>query len=438
MTDSLPEFQTQQNLLFVDDEPNILAALKRLFRSQGYQIFTAESGAQGLEIIAQHKIDLVISDMRMPEMNGAQFLEKVRMASPDTVRILLTGFADISSTVDAINKGQIYRYISKPWEDNDISISVRYALEQKQMALEKIRLEALIRKQNEELKDLNSNLEAKVKSRTEELRQAMGFLEVAHDKLKKSFFTSISIFSNLMELRETSMAGHSRRVADLARRLALRIGMSDTEAQEVMIAGLLHDIGKIGFPDYLLNKSFNTLSSEEREAVVKHPVVGQNALMSLEQLNGAAILIRSHHERFDGLGYPDGLAGLAIPLGARVLMIANEYESVQLGHLLASRMSAQEAQHFIQQGRGTRYDPQIVDAFIAHMSARDDQVKDRELAIRSNQLKRGMILSRDLVSRGGWVLLAKEYEMTDALIEQLQKYEKSDGHTLTIYIRLKG
>jgi len=266
----------------------------------------------------------------------------------------------------------------------------------------------------------------------------MGFLETAHDKLKKSFFTSISIFSNLMELRETSMAGHSRRVADLAHRLALRVGMSDTQAQEVMIAGLLHDIGKIGFPDYLLNKPFNALNSEERDIVVKHPIVGQNALMSLEQLNGAAILIRSHHERFDGQGYPDGIVGLAIPLGARVLMVANDYESAQLGHLLASRMSTQEAQHFIQQGRGTRYDPEVVDAFIALMSARDDQVKNKELAIRSDQLKRGMILSRDLVARGGWVLLAKDYEMTDALIVQLQKYEKSDGHKLTIYIRLKG
>jgi len=441
MTDNLTiesdELQSQQTVLFVDDEPNILSALKRLFRPQGYQIFTAESGAAGLEIISQNKIDLVISDMRMPEMNGAQFLEKVRIASPDSIRILLTGFADISSTVDAINKGQIYRYISKPWEDNDITTSVRHALEQKQLALEKIRLEALTKKQNEELKDLNANLEAKVKARTEEVRQTMGFLEIAHDKLKKSFFTSIHIFSNLMELRESSMAGHSRRVANLAHKLALRIGMSEAEAQEVMIAGMLHDIGKIGFPDYLLNKPFSALSNEERETVAKHPVIGQNALMSLEQLSGSALLIRSHHERFDGLGYPDGLAGLAIPLGARVLMVANDYESVQLGHLMTNRLNAQDAQTFIQQGRGKRYDPQVVDAFIELMKARDDQVKEKELAVRSGQLKNGMILARDLVAKDGWLLLAKDYQITDVLIEQLRKYEKSDGHALTIYVRIK-
>ncbi|HEY0268630.1 MAG TPA: HD domain-containing phosphohydrolase [Methyloradius sp.] len=442
MTNSLPieddALQNQQTVLFVDDEPNILSALKRLFRPLGYQIFTAESGAAGLEIIAQHKVDLVMSDMRMPEMNGAQFLEKVRIASPDSIRILLTGFADISSTVDAINKGQIYRYISKPWEDNDIIISVRHALEQKQLALEKVRLEALTKKQNEELKDLNANLESKVRARTEEVRQTMGFLEVAHEKLKKSFFTSIHIFSNLMELRESSMAGHSRRVADLARKLALRIGMTEVEAQEVMIAGLLHDIGKIGFPDYLLNKPFSALSNEERETVTKHPVVGQNALMSLEQLSGSATLIRSHHERFDGLGYPDGLAGLAIPLGARVLMVANDYESAQLGHLMANRLNTQDAQSFIQQGRGKRYDPQVVDAFVELMKAQDEQVTEKELAVGSGQLKSGMILARDLVAKDGWLLLAKDYQMTDVLIEQLKKYEKSDGHTLTIYVRIKG
>ena len=174
-------------LLFVDDEANILSSLKRLFRPSGYRIFTAESGAAGLEIMAHEPVDMVISDMRMPEMNGAQFLEKVRENWPDTVRILLTGYADIGSTIEAINKGQIYRYISKPWEDNDIVITVRQALERRELEREKARLEELTRVQNEELKELNANLENKVRERTEELRQAMLDLQAAHEKLKKGF-----------------------------------------------------------------------------------------------------------------------------------------------------------------------------------------------------------------------------------------------------------
>lgn len=424
-----------ETLLFVDDETNILSALRRLFRPLGYNILTAEGGAQGLELLAQHKVDLVISDMRMPQMDGAQFLEKVREHAPDTVRILLTGYADISSTIAAINKGQIYRYIAKPWEDNDIVLTVRYALEQKDLLREKVRLEELTQQQNAELKELNANLEEKVKARTEELRQTMGFLEKAHEKLKKSFLTSIRVFSNLMELREGAMAGHSRRVADLARKLALRLGMSETEAQEVMVAALLHDIGKIGLPDNLLHKPFGVLTGDERAAVVKHPVVGQTALMALEQLSGAAKLIRSHHERFDGMGYPDGLLGLAIPMGARVLAIANDYDAVQLGHLLNKRLNAQEALVYIQEGRGKRYDPQVTDAFVGMLGGVGEKAREQEIVLNSADLKSGMVLTRDLVAKDGLLLLARDYLLDDMLIEQLRNYEKMDGRPIAVYIR---
>lgn len=439
MTAEHSQQEPQATLLFVDDESNILASLRRLFRPLGYRILTAESGAQGLAICDSETIDLVISDMRMPEMDGAQFLEQVRLKSPDTIRILLTGYADIASTIDAINKGQVYRYIAKPWEDNDICLTVRHALEQKMLAREKERLEALTLKQNEELKDLNANLEEKVKARTEEVRQTMGFLEVAHEKLKKSFLTSIRVFANLMELREGEMTGHSRRVADLARKLALKMGMSEVEAQEVMVAALLHDIGKIGLPDKLLHKPFTMLDEEERTAVVKHPVVGQTALMALEQLHGAAKLIRSHHERFDGLGFPDHLAGLAIPLGARVLAVANEYDAVQLGHVTSKRLNAQDALFFIREGRGKRYDPQVVDAFVAIMGGDGESAaKGGEIVLPVGDLKSGMVLARDLITRDGMLLLARDYVLDEPLVDQLKSYERTEGHTMTVHIKVRG
>ena len=171
--DDLQSSTRPATLLFVDDEPNILSALRRLFRPHGYKIHTAEGGAEGLELLEREPVDLVISDMRMPNMDGAQFLEQVRQKWPDTVRILLTGYADVSSTIAAINKGEIYRYIAKPWNDNDIVLLVKQALELKDLEREKRRLEALAQRQNEELKELNANLEAKVLERTEEVRQTM-------------------------------------------------------------------------------------------------------------------------------------------------------------------------------------------------------------------------------------------------------------------------
>jgi response regulator RpfG family c-di-GMP phosphodiesterase len=131
--------EKQTTVLFVDDESNILSALRRLFRPLNYKVLTANSGAQGLELMAQEPVDLVISDMRMPEMDGAQFFEKVRDGWPDSVRILLTGYADISSAVAAINKGEIYRYVSKPWEDSELIATVKEALQRKQLEIEKRR-----------------------------------------------------------------------------------------------------------------------------------------------------------------------------------------------------------------------------------------------------------------------------------------------------------
>ncbi|MBU1426651.1 MAG: response regulator [Gammaproteobacteria bacterium] len=420
-------------LLFVDDEVNVLSSLKRLFRPFGYRIFTAEGGKQALEIMAHESIDLVISDMRMPEMNGAEFLQKVNEMWPETVRILLTGHSEIGATIDAINKGHIYRYLSKPWEDNDIVLAIKQALRQKQLEKANQGLEELTRKQNEELKDLNANLEQKVKARTEEVRQTMGFLEVAHEKLKKGFITSIRVFSNLIEMREGVMAGHSHRVAELSRAIAQQMAMPETEVQDIFLAALLHDVGKIGLPDYLLEKPLANLTGEERLEVMKHPVKGQTALMALEQLQGAAKLIRSHHEHFDGLGFPDKLHGFEIPLGARIIALANEYDAAQIGTLLNKRLKQSDAVLYIQEGRGRRYDPAVVDAFMKVMGASSTVQAIQEMAVNLGQAKSGMVLSRDLISSHGELLLSKDHRLDASLIGQIRSFDQL-GDKLIIYV----
>lgn len=421
-------------LLFVDDEANILNALRRLFRPFGYRIFTAGSGAEALALLEQEPVDLVVSDMRMPQMDGAQLLEQVRSKWPDTLRILLTGYADISSTIAAINRGEIYRYIAKPWEDNEILLVVRHALERKALEQEKRRLEQLTQRQNEELKSLNASLETKVQERTAELSQAMSSLEQAHGELKKSFITSVRIFSNLIELRAGKLAGHSRRVADLARSLAQHMGMSDAEIQDVVFAGLLHDIGKIGLPDKLLEKPFSSLNSDERMLVVKHPLTGQAALMGLDRLKEAAELICFHHERFDGMGYPSALAGSSIPLGARILAVANEYDALQNGTLLNQHISSAKACEFIAAGSGKRYDPAVVDAFKQVMGLAEQRT---ELAqeVRAINLKSGMMLAHDLTAPNGMLLLSCDHVLDDFMIEKLHQFEHHEGHELVLWIR---
>ncbi len=421
-------------LLLVDDEPAILSSLRRLLRTSGYRILTAESGQAGLEILERESVDLVISDMRMPEMDGAKFLEQVCKRWPDVIRILLTGYADINSTIAAINRGEIYRYISKPWNDDDLMLIIRDALEGARLRSENARLQALTQAQNEELKQLNASLEDKVRQRTSEIEQINSFLNLANEQLKRNFLVSIKVFSSLMELRGSVVAGHSRRVADLARKLAIRMGVDPKVQQDVFYAALLHDIGKIGFPDALLSKPVSRMNGEDLAQYRKHVITGEAALMPLEELKEAARIVRGHHERFDGQGFPDGLRESSIPLGARILSVINDYDGLQIGSLAEKRMSSDEAKTLLFQGRGKRYDPHVVDAFIDLLGGIAQEVIN-ERPVSHPDLKVGMVLARDLVSRDGVLLLSADYVLDVSLIRQIQDYARRENHAITIFIR---
>ncbi len=425
-------------LLFVDDEPGILSSLRRLFRPHGYRILIAESGAAGLEILAKEAVDLVVSDMRMPEMDGAAFLKQVRERWPRAMRILLTGYADMASTVAAINQGEIYRYIAKPWDDNEILTVVREATERQRLEAENLRLTTLTRTQNDALKALNASLEQKVAERTAELSQALAFVEQSHGELKKSFLTGVQVFAGLIELRNgpagNQMAGHGRRVADHARSVAQRLGLSDNEVQNVMLAGLLHDIGKLGLPDELLGKAFNTLNAEQRALVMKHPVVGHNLLIGIDRLKDAALLVRYHHECYDGSGYPEHLSGIAIPHGSRILSAVNEYDSLQIGTLVQRPLKPGEALSFLAENRGKRYDPQVIDVFVKLLSEAAKSGGGEE-PLRTMHLRPGMVLAHDLTHRDGYLLLASGSALTAEIIGQLVKMEHAEHQVLTLIVR---
>ncbi|MBK9443059.1 MAG: response regulator [Comamonadaceae bacterium] len=421
-------------LLFVDDEPSILSSLQRLFRPRGYKILTAESGEAGLAMLDAHPVDVVVSDMRMPIMDGAQFLEKVRQKTPETMRLLLTGYADINATINAINKGEIYRLISKPWDDNDILLIVKKALEHKALRAENQRLLVLTQQQSGELKGLNSGLEKRVQERTAEIEQVNSFLNLANGKLKQNFLVSIKVFSGLIELREGAVAGHARRVADMARRMASRMALPTQVQQDVFVAALLHDIGKIGFSDALLSKPVSKLVNEDLARYRKHALSGEAALMPLVELQGVAKIVRSHHERFDGEGFPDGLSGAAIPLGAQILAIANDYDGFQIGTLTERRYSADEAKTLLLQGSGKRYDPKVIDVILDVIGKpREELGRYRELP--AAELVPGMVSGKDILSRDGTLLLAADYVLDAIIVRQIQTYAIREGIHLMVSIR---
>jgi len=426
--------ETPATLLLVDDEASILSSLRRLLRPAGYTVHTAESGKAGLEILEREPIDLVISDMRMPEMNGAQFLEQVRQRWPATMRILLTGYADVASTIDAINRGEIYRYVSKPWDDDQLLLTVRGALETLRLRNENVRLLALTRAQNEELVELNTGLEKKVAERTAEIQEVNNVLKLANERLKQNFLVSIKVFSGLMELRGATMVGHSRRVADLARKLAVRLELPAKDQQDVFVAALLHDIGKIGFSDSLLSRSVAQMNIDDTVDYRKHPAAGAVALKPLTELKDAASIVRAHHERFDGRGYPDGLAGEAIPLGARILSVVNDYDGLQIGTLTERRQSAEEARATLAQTRGKRYDPRVLDAFFAMVGGPTPEMT-AERPILAVDLRAGMVLARDFSGHDGVLQLAADYILDITLVKQIQDLDRRQGGGLKLHVR---
>ena len=421
-------------ILCVDDEPSILSALRRLFRAHGFAVVAAESGQAGLELLETEPIDLVISDMRMPHMDGVAFLEHVRQRKPDILRLLLTGYADLASITGAINRGEIYRYIAKPWDDTDIILTVQDALERSALVQEKKRLEALVIAQNEELQVVNASLEVKVQARTAELKQAYGALQSANERLRANFLTSIKMFTALIELRDDRLAGHSRRVADTARRVAQAMSLDNKQAQEVFVAGLLHAIGMVGFDDTLLQTPVAAMTPRQLEVFRKHPARAEQLLMPLAELKSTVDIIGAQLERFDGSGYPQGLAGKHIALGARILSVAGDYDSLQIGLLEPRRLGRQEALDLIRQRSGQHYDPAVVAAFLEIYRDLSKEALPATAAstrtLASRELQEGMVLARDMTSPTGLLLLTAGHVLDNAVIRKITGFEHSIGSRL--------
>lgn len=424
MTAAIPPW----TLLAVDDEPNILAALRRVFRATGWRILTAGHAQEALALLATEPVDAVLTDMRMSGMDGVQLLERVSQGWPRTARLLLTGQADLASTIDAINRGQLHRYIAKPWNDDELVLTLRQVAERQQLEADKQVLERLTQEQNDQLKALNAGLEARVALRTEELA-------AANDRLKRNYLTSIKAFTALIELRGSAQVGHARQVADLARRIAQAMKLDAEVERELTIAALLHDIGHIGLSDTVLARPVNRLDREELRRYRLHPVLGEQALLASDDMQGVAPLIRAHHERWDGQGFPDGLRGAAIPLGARILAVADTFEDLRSGRIDGRALSPLDARRSVLAGRDSQFDPTVVDAFASLFSAPPKPtVATRSL--RTADLRAGQILAQDFLSPEGVLLLSAGHQLNDDLIGRIRYFEGKYDLALTLAVQV--
>jgi len=432
---------SEVKILLVDDEVNITKSLRRLLMDvDQYDIHIANSGQEALDLLADETdIGVIISDQRMPEMTGVEFLQQARVLVPDAVRILLTGYADIEASIAAINDGAVFRYLTKPWEDDRLLQSIAEAARNYLLVAENKHLNVMVLKQKEELQQWNQRLKQRVLDQTAQIRQKNEHLANSNLQLQNSFAETIETLTGLLEMRDRRAPGHSRNVAELVTAIAENLERPEAEKRLLRSAGLLHDIGKIGMPDTLLSKSIKELDVNELQIYKDHVIRGQAAIDMIPALREIGVMIRHHHERYDGLGFPDQLKGEDIPFGARVICAADMFErkliQFSVSDALPSALKALETEW------GKSLDPKLRIAL--DQGAKEVyrnlniSIEVLEVKIRPGDLEVGMQLKNNLHTGTGVLLLKKGTIFDELKIKAVQRSSMIDPFNRDIDVLIK-
>jgi putative nucleotidyltransferase with HDIG domain len=353
----------KHSILIVDDEDSILNAFKRILADEDYEVHVAQNGPEGLEKLhaAKKPYSLIISDQRMPEMSGVQFFAQAKDIFPDAVRILLTGYADSDSIIEAINKGGVHLYFTKPWHEDEILLHIKQSLSKVEVLADNKRLLEMVKDKNKELTVLNKSLEKKALEKANDL-----FIQT--EKLKESYKKSqlildgiVRTLSKIIETRDPYTAGHEDQVAKIACKIAREMQLPEDQISFIHIAATLHDIGKISVPSEILTKP-SVLSNLEREIIKTHCKVANDVLKNIDFPYPVAEIIYQHHERMDGSGYPRGLKGDEIAMEARIIGVADVIDAMASYRPYRPALGVQAAIDEIVKNKGIMYDPNVVNA----------------------------------------------------------------------------
>ncbi|SEQ79437.1 Response regulator c-di-GMP phosphodiesterase, RpfG family, contains REC and HD-GYP domains [Amphritea atlantica] len=432
----VPDTQSIWNVLCVDDETNVLRALKRLLNNTEFQFFPASNAREGMKLMQQHSIDIVISDMRMPEIDGAEFLAKIAREYPSSYRMLLTGYADNDATISAVNDGQIHRYLQKPWNNEDLLLTLSQAAERLCLEREKQQLLTTIKQQNQTLHDLNLELEERVQLRTRQIRQAMTRVEQANSQIKTNHRATLKVFYNLISLNPHLGGKQAIQISELCELIARHLELTPSEVTTIHLAGLISELGLLSLPEKILALPLCKLSSTETKLFLEHPVKAYIALAPAENLNDVAEIIKYQYEQVCGAGTPDGLLENQIPLGARILSVARDYVHSINGKRYDICKSSHDTLRQLNRDSGTIYDKQIVQLLPELIPQLEHKaLKSSERLVTSMQLEAGMELSRSIYNQNEILLLPAGHRFTASTLERLQSLEKIDGRRhLPIYV----
>jgi putative two-component system response regulator len=327
------------SVLVVDDEEPIRNALRKYLKQQQFEVHAASSGDEALQQLRLHKIALMLSDIRMPGTSGVDLVPQALEIEPDLAILMLTAVNDATSAALCMQRGAM-DYLTKPIELADLGRAVQRALKRREMLLEN--------------RHLNQWLKEEVTTRTAELQRE-------RNRLERVSTATLEALVNALEAKDPYLRGHSARVADLSANLAAELGLSEEDIDRVRMAGRLHDLGKIGTREAVTNKE-GPLTPDEFEHVKQHVIIGAQILAPLVHLGDVVQMVRSHHERWDGTGYPDGLRGEDVPLGGRVIAAAEVFDALTTARPYQEKMTPEQAAERMVDLSGTVLDPRVVEA----------------------------------------------------------------------------
>ena len=355
--------QYKHSILIVDDEESILNSFQRILADEDYEVHAVNNGSEGLNKLrtAQKPYSVIVSDQRMPEMSGVQFFAQAKDIFPDAVRILLTGYADSDAIIDAINKGGVHLYFTKPWREDEILLHIKQSLSKVEILAENKRLVELIKIKNKELVKLNKTLEKKANDRTNDLLAQTEKLKDSYRKSQLILDGIVKTLSKIVETRDPYTSGHEDQVAKIACKIAKEMKLTEEQVSSIYISATLHDIGKISVPSEILTKP-SILTNLEREIIKTHCKVANDILANIEFPYPVAEIIYQHHERMDGSGYPRGLKGDDIALEARIIGVADVIDAMASYRPYRPALGVDAAIEEITKFRGVTYDPCVVDA----------------------------------------------------------------------------
>lgn len=410
-------------LLVVDDEDIVLVALRETLRRERYDVVATSDATAALEELRKTEFSVIISDQCMPVMTGLELLAQAREIQPNATRILITAVLSLDTVIDAINKGEIYRFIVKPWLREELLVTIKNAVQRNELIRQNARLQASTQAMNEQLVELNRSLEQQVKLVAQQNLQ----LGEMNQALERNLLRSMELCLQTMQTFYPTLGHQARRVVQVCRSMAQVLNLSADDRRVLESAAWLYDIGLVGAPRRIIRRWQEepaSLDPAERALIEQHPILGQELSAFGSGLEKVGEIIRAHHERYDGKGYPDQLTGDKIPWLARLLAVAVAEAS--------SRLTREDTLEAIKLASGTTFDPQAVRVLLQALPLAPGPRKEREVTL--SDLRPGMVLAQGIYTSNGLLLVPEGQQLNATFIEKLLNHNRVQPITQSLVV----